>query len=215
MDQELRETQNFHWWIFAEDKGLKPIFSNVVGCKFSDKFSIDVKLRCGMNFGSNVVFTQNPNFINPGLAYVNTTDKLGSISVPATRDRRPTSSCNWIRHVHNIKGATVDRVSETRSNIDYIKKSDFETMREIQDFERENISMSQQKTPDTTPLTRPTESPEHFTISPEKNVKAHEPMLYHFTISPEQNRKEQIPDDPDPEPSLSDLSPEKKNAIRR
>ena len=36
----------------------------------------------------------------------------------------------------------MDRVSETRSNSDYILKSDFETMGEIQDFERENISMT-------------------------------------------------------------------------
>ena len=67
-------------------------------------------------------------------------------------------------------------MSETRANSNYILKSDFETMREIQYFERENISMSPP------PLTRPTELLEHFTISPEQNGKAH------------------VPDDPNPDP---------------
>ena len=57
-------------------------------------------------------------------------------------------------------------------------------MREIQYFERKNISMSRPKTPDPTPLTRPTEFPEHFTISPEQNGKDHKIMPEHFTILP-------------------------------
>ena len=59
-------------------------------------------------------------------------------------------------------------------------------MREIQHFERENISMSRPKTSDPTPLTRKTESPEYFTISPEQNGKSHEPTPENFTISPEE-----------------------------
>ena len=95
-----------------------------------------------MNFGSNAIFTPNPNSINLGIASVNTTNKLGSFSIPTTRFISTASSYNWIRHGHDIEEATADRVSETRSNSDYIFKSDFETMRGIQDFERENISMT-------------------------------------------------------------------------
>ena len=95
-----------------------------------------------MNFGSNDVFTQNPNFINLGLASINTTDKLGSIRVPKTRSGRPKSISDWIWHGNDTEEATVDRVRETRANSDYIPKRDFKTMREIQDFEREHISMS-------------------------------------------------------------------------
>ena len=73
---------------FAEDRGIKPIFSKVVGCNFAFDFSADINLRCGMNFRSNDVLTQNPNFINLGIASVNTTDKLGYVSVPTTRVRR-------------------------------------------------------------------------------------------------------------------------------
>ena len=47
--------------------------------------------------------------------------------------------------------------------------------------------MTRPKTPDITPLTRPTELPEHFTISQEQNRKAQEPRPDHFTISQEQN----------------------------
>ena len=43
MEQERRETQNFYLWIFAEDRGIKPIFSEVVGCNFTD---VDVNSRC-------------------------------------------------------------------------------------------------------------------------------------------------------------------------
>ena len=141
-----------------------------------------------MNFGSNAVFTQNPNFINLGLTSVNTTNKLGYVSVPTTRVRRPKISSDGIRHGHNTEEATADRVRETIANSDYILKSDFENMSEIQDFGWENISMSWPKMLDPTPLTRTKELPDHFTISPKKNGKAN------------------VPNDPDPDPSLSDSS---------
>ena len=91
---------------------------------------------------------------------VNTTDKLGSVSVPTTRVGRLTSSSNWIQHGHDIEEAKADRVSKTKANRYYILKSDFETMREIQYFERENISMSRPKTLDPPPLKQLTESAE-------------------------------------------------------
>ena len=79
-------------WFFVEDRGLKTILSKVLGCKFTDNSSVDIKSRCGTNFGSNAVFTQNLKSIHLGLASVNTTDKLGYVTVPTTRIRRPTSS---------------------------------------------------------------------------------------------------------------------------
>ena len=42
---------------FAEDRGIKPIFSKVVGCKFAENCSVDITSHCGINFGSNTVFT--------------------------------------------------------------------------------------------------------------------------------------------------------------
>ena len=123
----------------------------------------------------------------------------GSGSIPTTRGVSPTSSSDWIRHGHDIEEAIADRLSKTRANSDYIFKSSFETMREIQDFEWGNISMSRSKPPDP-PLTRPTEFPEYFTILPLQNGKAHKPMPEHFTMSTEQNVKGHVPDDRDPDP---------------
>ena len=87
---------------FAEDRGPTPIFSKVVGWKFTEDSSSDVNSRCGVNFGSDTVFTQNPNFVNFGLASINTTDKLESFSVPTTRVGGPNNSSNWIRNGHDI-----------------------------------------------------------------------------------------------------------------
>ena len=112
-----------------------------------------------MNFRSNAVFTQNQNFINLRLASVNTTDKFWYGSIPTTRVVMPISSSDWIWHGHDIEASRDYSVSKTRANSDYILKSYFETMREIQDFERENNPL---------PLTRPTEFPE-------QNGKAHVP----------------------------------------
>ena len=69
-----------------------------------------------MNLGSDVVFTQNPNFVNFGLASINTTDKLEYVSAPTNRVRRPTNSSDLIRHGHDIEEVTADIVSATKSN---------------------------------------------------------------------------------------------------
>ena len=72
---------------FAEDRVNKPIFSKVVGCSFAFDFSANANLRCGMNFRSNDVLTQNPNFITLRIASVNAMDKLGYVSVRTTSVR--------------------------------------------------------------------------------------------------------------------------------
>ena len=72
-----------------------------------------------------------------------------------------------------------DRVSETKAYSDYIKKDNFEAMKEIQDCERGNIYMSR-PTLDLTPIGLK----KNFSISPQKNGKEH------FTISPSQSGKE-------------------------
>ena len=158
---------------------------------------VDVNSLSGMNFKSDTVVTPNPNFVNFRIASVNTTDKLGSVSVPTTRVGKPTKISNWRRQAHYIEESMADRVSEKNANSDNIFKNELETMKEIQDFERENISMS------TTPLTRTTKLKEHFTISPQKNGKEH------FTISPHKNEKGHVPYDPESDPSLSDSSSKK------
>ena len=99
-----------------------------------------------MNLRSNAVLTLNPNFINLGIASFNTPDKLGFISVPTTTVGSPTSISEWIRHGHGIEEAATDRLSKMRENSNYILKSYFENMKKNQDFERENISLTNEKT---------------------------------------------------------------------
>ena len=84
-----------------------------------------------MNFGSDTVVTPNPKFVKFGLASVNTTDKLGSISVPTTRVGSPTNSSDWRWKGHDIEEATADRVSE-KNQTETIKKK-------VLNYERNSI----------------------------------------------------------------------------
>ena len=119
-----------------------PIFSKVSGCKFTDRFSADFNSRFQINFGSDAVFTEIPNFVNLGLASVHTSDELGSVSIPTTIILTPTDGSNWLPTSHSIGEVTADRVSRTGSEQDNNSKTDFETRRENQYFGRQNNSMS-------------------------------------------------------------------------
>ena len=107
---------------FDKHRETTTILSKVVGCKITNDSSADTNLRFWMKFGSDAVFNQNPNFVNFGLTSINTTYKLGSVSVLTTRVGRPTNISNWIRHGNDIEEVTTDRGRETKSNNHYIKK---------------------------------------------------------------------------------------------
>ena len=147
-DQPLDTSINV---IYSEHRDPAPILNKVIGQKFADKSSADVNSRCRMNFGSDAVFTESPNFVNMGIAFVHTSDELGSIFIPATRIGPPTDGSNWLLSSHSIGEVTVDRVSRTASEKDYNAKTDLETRRGNQDFGRQNNSMSR-PTLDSTPL---------------------------------------------------------------
>ena len=104
-----------------------------------------------MNFGSETIISKNPNFINFRMSPVHITYKLGAVIVPTTRFGRPKNGSDWIQHGHDIEESTADMVSKTKAKNHYNFKIDIETMREIQYFEQENISMSR-PTLDSTPL---------------------------------------------------------------
>ena len=155
-----------------EHRDSTPGWSKIIGGKVVTNKIANVYTRIRMNFGSDTVLSKNSNFMDFGLSPFNTTDKLGSIIAP-----------DWIQHGHDIEVAAADRVSKMKAKNHYNFKSDFETVREIQYFERENISMSRPtldstpistnitngttspidsipvgaKTPDSMPLTQPTE----------------------------------------------------------
>ena len=137
--------------IYSNYRDPAPIFSKVIDRKFTDKSSADVISCCQMNFGSDTVLIESPNFVNLGLAYVHTSDELGYVVIPTTRIGTPMDGSKWLPTSHCIGEVTADRVSRTGSEQDYNAKTDFETRRENQDFERQNNSMTR-PTLDSTPL---------------------------------------------------------------
>ena len=97
--------------------------------------SSDIYSRCWVNFTLDTVVTEIPNFMNMGLSDVQTLNKIGSFSIPATKIVRPTDGSNWLPSGHLINEVTVDKMSETRSEQNYNSKTDFETRRENKDSE--------------------------------------------------------------------------------
>ena len=75
-----------------------------------------------------------------GLSTAHTSDKLKSVIVPATRAGGLTDNTDRLTSSHGISKVAVDRVSEAKAYSDYIKNSEFETMKV---FEFENISGNQ------------------------------------------------------------------------
>ena len=73
-----------------------------------------------MDFGSNSVVSESPNFMDFGLSPSNTPDKLKSVIVPTTRVGRLTNVSNWPRPRHDIKEDKAEKVSETKSYSKYI-----------------------------------------------------------------------------------------------
>ena len=55
----------------------------------SNDFSADIYLRYRVDFTSNYVGTEAPDFMHLGLLAANTADELGSFGTPAARVGRP------------------------------------------------------------------------------------------------------------------------------
>ena len=126
----------------VEHRDPTPGWSKIIGNKVVTDESVNIYMRGQTNFGSDTVLSKNPNFMNFGLLPVNTTDKLRSIIVLTARVGGPRNGSNWLQSGHDIEEAKLDRVRKTKANNHYNFKSYFKTMREIQYFEQENISMS-------------------------------------------------------------------------
>ena len=71
--------------LFDKDRGPRPSSSKVVGSEAMGDPRVDVNSRGGMHFGSDSVVTTNTNLVNFRVAFVNATDKLGSVSATTTR----------------------------------------------------------------------------------------------------------------------------------
>ena len=98
-----------------------------------------------MNFGSDTVLSECPNFMDFGMSSVNTTDELGYVFVPTTRNGRPVDVSNWLPPGHDIIKSTADRVRGTKAKNHYNFKSESETRRDKmldKYFGRQNDPMS-------------------------------------------------------------------------
>ena len=164
-------------------------------------YSANIYSRYRVDFTSNAVKTEAPDFILLGVLVVNALDELRSFSTPTTIFKRPTDESNWSAPGHVFGEVTEVGMSWTRSEQNYSYKNDFETRRENQDFGPQNISMSRPpldsthfgtnttnrktspidlipartKPPDPMPLTRPTDSPTQPMESSKQKVKSHVP----------------------------------------
>ena len=77
-----------------------------------------------MEFPSNAVGTEAPNFVNLGILAVNTLDEFNTFGTPATRVRSPTTGPHWSAPDHVFVKVTVVGMSGTKSELDYSYKTD-------------------------------------------------------------------------------------------
>ena len=113
------------------------LFSHVVGVKAVPVEVADVDASERMNFASNPVLGKSPKFVDLRLSTAHTADKLKSVIGPATRVRGLTDNSDGIKSRNRIAEVTADRESEAKWYSEYIKNSEFETMKV---FEFENNS---------------------------------------------------------------------------
>ena len=72
-----------------------PIYRKVIRRELYHDYSSDIYLSCSVNFTSNAVGTEAPDFTHLGIPAVNASDELGSFGTPATRFGKPTDGSNW------------------------------------------------------------------------------------------------------------------------
>ena len=75
-------------------------------------------------------------------------DKLKSIFVPSSRGRGLTDNSDGIASGHGITKVAADRVSEAKAYSDYIKNSEFETMKVFEFENNSGTRLNQMTRPD-------------------------------------------------------------------
>ena len=118
-----------------------------------------------------------------------------------------TNGSDWIVSRYGIEEVTVERVSKAKAFSDYIIENEFETMKV---FERENISVTQPALENIS-VTQPNLEKKYVSRPALENMSVTQPtsLTGPLTRPPdfrEENRNGNVPDDLDPDPSLSKLS---------
>ena len=108
---------------------------------------------------ADTVNIPEPQFIDLGLSTIDTLDKGTSLWTPATRVGRPTDVSHWSMSEHIFGKYTAVRNAVIKKS-DYNNKTDFETWRENQEFERQNNDRSPLPL-DLTPVGEKCKTPKH------------------------------------------------------
>ena len=104
-------------------------FSSASGAETVSAEVADVNPCERVNFPSNAVFGENPKFMDLGLSTAHTANKLKSGIGPTTRVQVLTDNNDGLTSSHGILKVAADRVSEAKAYSDYIKNSEFETIK--------------------------------------------------------------------------------------
>ena len=124
-------------------------------------------------------------------------------SVPhAASIRRPKDGSHWSASDHVFGEATEVGISAAKSDHDYNYKTDFEFWRENQEFERQNIFMSQPPLESTSIDTNKTNAKtSHLDFTPVGTKMPKPKPLTQPTELSKRNGKEHAPEDPESDPS--------------
>ena len=93
-------------------------FSGAIGLEAVSAEAAGVNLRKRMNFTSNSVLGETPNFVDLGILPSHTTDELKSSIGPATRARGLTGHSDWIVSRHRSAEFMDGRASKLQAYID-------------------------------------------------------------------------------------------------
>ena len=109
----------------AEHSDPMPTWSKVIGSKQITNKSADIYTCSRMNFRSDTVLSESPNFIHFGVSSIITTDELRYVFVPTTIIGRPTDGSNWLLSGHDINESTAVRLRGTKAKNHYNFKVNF------------------------------------------------------------------------------------------
>ena len=121
---------------FPDDQDYASIFSKVIGRELSHGSSADIYSLYWMDFASNIVQTEESQFMDLGLTAVNTSDEFSIQGTPGNRIIRTTDGSHWSVPDHIFGKVTAVGTIAPSSEQDYSYKIDFEIWRENQDFGR-------------------------------------------------------------------------------
>ena len=103
--------------IYYKHRDPIPDWSEIIGSKFTNKYSTDIYVHGWMNYASDTILSESPNFMGFGMLSVEIMNELRSVFSPTTRIGAVVHGYNWLPRSHCISEATADRMSGTESKL--------------------------------------------------------------------------------------------------